>query len=114
MNELTIQRQCLDYIRPISNLLEVAMTVSQTKYLTTMTIPQTNGLPTLRTICNVVCNALPKTVNFMHKYFYNFLTSKRSCDLNDASYSTSQPSMHVVKCFEDLNYNNYFRFPFAL
>ena len=27
----------------------------------------------------------------------NFLTSKRSCNINDASYITGQPSMHKVK-----------------
>ena len=40
----------------------------------------------------------------------NFLTSEHSCNRNDASYSISQPSMHMVKYLEYLIYDDNFSF----
>ena len=78
----------------MSNSLEVAMTVPQTKCLTT-----------LCPICAMYCTN-PSTL--CTSSLLNFQTYKHPCNLNDASHSASPPSMHAVKYVKDLMYiNNY-------
>ena len=93
MNELFIHQQYLDYMRRVSNSLEVATTISQTK------------CPTI--LCTIRAMYCTEPPTLCTSILLNFLTSKRSNTLNDASYSASQPSMHPVKQLQDLTHDEH-------